>query len=761
MKKYQLLLFVICHFMLTPVMAKTILVSTASELVQADKQAKPGDVIILKNGYWENIRIQLNAIGTEKQPIYYQAETPGKLIITGNSSLSIGGAYLIVDGFLFQNGQAGNNAIISFRSSKEKVANHCQLTNSVIDDFNNEKRMSENYWVELYGKHNRVDHCKFQNKKNMGVLMAVILDDERSRENYHSIDHNVFGLRIPLASNSGEIIRVGVSQHCEFNSYTQITENYFEHCDGETEIISIKSASNLVSKNLFFECQGSIVLRHGNNNTVSNNVFLGNNKLGTGGVRIINEGQWVLNNYFYQCRGEGFRAPLCVMNGVPNSPAFRYLPVANALVANNSFIDCAPMGFCEGSDTERSQAPVNVLVLNNLIVNKNDPAIYHNYDNITGFHFSGNLAAVNSKQSLIKGFQKIKFQKNNSSSFSIDPSYYPIEKQTIDSIQKANLNRTKLTINEKPGFSNSDLLNTVKSLSVAGTGVSWFSQKSKNKKLTKINCINADEFYLALEKNKGTNLQLILTGSDYSFSKPVLIQSHLTIISNLKTAIKINTTNEMSFLFQLMSGSTLALQNLNLNLSTMKATSFISTDSSGSSNHLNLVINNCKFDNSNETFFYAAKSSVADSIIIKNSRFNNGKGILFKMNAETDKKGYYNVEQMKIAHNSFNDFTGQVLVIKRTGNDESTMGPLIHINNNSFNNISVTNNSVPIFQFDGIQYTNLHDNSFISCNKNGKLIAYTDEVKAIHYSKNNQLSSSGEILNNKFVIMSKPLENRK
>ena len=296
MKKYQLLLFVICHFMLTPVMAKTILVSTASELVQADKQAKPGDVIILKNGYWENIRIQLNAIGTEKQPIYYQAETPGKLIITGNSSLSIGGAYLIVDGFLFQNGQAGNNAIISFRSSKEKVANHCQLTNSVIDDFNNEKRMSENYWVELYGKHNRVDHCKFQNKKNMGVLMAVILDDERSRENYHSIDHNVFGLRIPLASNSGEIIRVGVSQHCEFNSYTQITENYFEHCDGETEIISIKSASNLVSKNLFFECQGSIVLRHGNNNTVSNNVFLGNNKLGTGGVRIINEGQWVLNN---------------------------------------------------------------------------------------------------------------------------------------------------------------------------------------------------------------------------------------------------------------------------------------------------------------------------------------------------------------------------------------------------------------------------------------------------------------------------------
>ena len=79
----------------------------------------------------------------------------------------------------------------------------------------------------------------------MGVLMAVIIDDERSRENFHSIDHNYFGLRIPLASNSGEIIRIGVSQHCEFNSNTQITDNFFEHCDGETEIISIKSGSNV------------------------------------------------------------------------------------------------------------------------------------------------------------------------------------------------------------------------------------------------------------------------------------------------------------------------------------------------------------------------------------------------------------------------------------------------------------------------------------------------------------------------------------
>jgi poly(beta-D-mannuronate) lyase len=60
--------------------------------------------------------------------------------------------------------------------------------------------MDENNWVTFYGKNNELDHCSFIDKKNMGVLLAVILDDERSRENFHSIDHNYFGRRLPLAS---------------------------------------------------------------------------------------------------------------------------------------------------------------------------------------------------------------------------------------------------------------------------------------------------------------------------------------------------------------------------------------------------------------------------------------------------------------------------------------------------------------------------------------------------------------------------------
>ena len=289
--------------------AGTIIVKNAEELKMADSQAKPGDIIILQNGNWTDMTLEMNSHGTAAQPITFKAQTAGKVIINGKSSLKIGGSYLVIQGLYFRDGFAGDQPVINFRSHKERLANHCRVTECVINDFNNPKRMDENYWVAFYGKNNRLDHCSFVDKKNMGVLLAVILDDERSRENFHSIDHNYFGRRQPLASNGGEIIRVGVSQHCQFNSNTQITDNLFEECDGEAEIISIKSGANIIRNNVIKESQGSVVLRHGDNNTVENNLFFGNNKEATGGVRVINKGQWVVNNFFYACRGRAFRSP--------------------------------------------------------------------------------------------------------------------------------------------------------------------------------------------------------------------------------------------------------------------------------------------------------------------------------------------------------------------------------------------------------------------------------------------------------------------
>src|SRR6188768_2349451 len=401
------LLLIKCLFFIVMLSnANTITVKNIDELNAANKKALPGDTVILQNGEWRNVTIKLSCNGTEKNPIVFKSQTAGKVIITGNSKLKLGGNYIVVKGLFFKNGYAGDDAVISFRNDNKQLANNCRVTNTVIDDFNNPKRMDENNWVLFYGKNNRLDHCSFKNKKNMGVLLAVVLDDDRSRESFHSIDHNYFGKRPPLASNGGEIIRVGVSQHCQFNSNTQIKNNFFEHCDGETEIISIKSCANVVESNIFKECQGSVVLRHGDNNVVMNNYFLGNDKIGSGGVRVIDKGQQVSDNIFYKCRGVDFRSPLVIMNGVPNSPPTRYVQVTNAEIVKNTFYECSPISLCEGSDAERTLPPDNVNFSNNVFYNSRDSVIYNVFDDIKGIHFISNKASNKIYQPLPDGFTK-------------------------------------------------------------------------------------------------------------------------------------------------------------------------------------------------------------------------------------------------------------------------------------------------------------------------------------------------------------------
>jgi poly(beta-D-mannuronate) lyase len=581
----------------------------------------------------------------------------------------------------------------------------------------------------------------------------VILDNDLSRKNYHSIDHNHFGYRIPLASNTGELIRVGVSEHCEFNSNTQITENYFDNCDGETEIISIKSGANTIRGNLFKECQGSVVLRHGNKNLVMDNVFLGNGKAGTGGVRIINEGNWVLNNFFYRCRGEGFRAPLCIMNGVPNSPAFRYLPVKDALVANNSFVDCAPMGFCEGSDTERSQAPVNVLMVNNLIHNQTDKSVYLIFDKINGFHFVGNIVNKEQSQQLMNGFSKTSIVRSNKDSIAVSKSVYQNTNYWLDSISKANPERKELVINSKPGFSSTNLISQSKKLEKEA-GTNWYQPTTSSKNLLKVDCADAASLMKLIQQYPGVNLSLNLTGKKYLFDAPVNVLQQLELTSKQTTPIQLAIKgNNHAFLFQIMSGSSLTLNNISIDLSKLQSASFIATDSSGAVKHVSFSMHQAKIRNIPSVFFDATKTSVADSIIISKSSFIQGSGILFKMNQELGKKGYYNVEQLSILNNQFKDYQGQVLDLVRTGNDESTMGPIVKIANNQFNNIQFNADNKPMIHFAGVQKTLLENNRFKNCYTSKVMILYQDEVKAAHRLKGNQSDGSGKIQTNKYLVI--------
>jgi poly(beta-D-mannuronate) lyase len=107
-------------------------------------------------------------------------------------------------------------------------------------------------------------------------------------------------------------------------SYTLVEDNIFDQCDGEIEIILVKSLYNTIRRNLFYESDGMLTLRHGNYNTVRDNFFIGNGKKNAGGVRIIGEHHTVSNNYMQGLRGTGIMSAISIMNTVENPKLNEY-----------------------------------------------------------------------------------------------------------------------------------------------------------------------------------------------------------------------------------------------------------------------------------------------------------------------------------------------------------------------------------------------------------------------------------------------------
>lgn len=344
-----------------------ILVTNAQGISKAMLSAKPGDTLVMQNGIWKDQQIVFEGNGSKDLPVVLMAETPGKVILSGSSTLKIAGNFLEVNGIVFNNGYINKGSVIAFSNGKS-AANYCRLTNTVIQQYNPPVDTEETHWVSLYGTHNRVDHCQLSGKNNEGTTLVVWLN---GIPNYDRIDHNHFGPRPPLGRNGGEIIRVGTSTWSMTDSYTTVEDNYFEKCDGEMEVISNKSCHNIYRDNTFYACQGTLTLRHGNYALVENNFFFGNGVPESGGVRIIGSHHKVIHNYFQDLKGTGLRAAISVMNAQRHPALNGYWPVKDIIVAGNVIVNCS-QGIVFGSGSgERGRivAPVDCHIYGNKIFN--------------------------------------------------------------------------------------------------------------------------------------------------------------------------------------------------------------------------------------------------------------------------------------------------------------------------------------------------------------------------------------------------------
>ena len=299
---------------------------TLPELAQKISESQPGDTFALSDGVYEGDECKLIASGTADQPIIIRAKNIGKAVI--QSPISIHGDYIHLVGFHFAK-----------RGNIEISGTGCRINRCVMNDVQVGK------WIRIFPQSQQIeiDYCRFQNKTNNRIEprgCQLLQIQVRNQGEKHHIHHNHF-VDIPEGkSNNGyETVQL-ITENNPFDPEpgecgTIIEYNLFEHCNGEAEVISVKSNENILRHNTFRDCRGGLVLRHGDGNVVSECFFLGDNEPRAGGVRLQGEDQIVINNTFRSLDAYG----VAMMDGTPDD---LYIQTQRALIAFNTFSGCSP-----------------------------------------------------------------------------------------------------------------------------------------------------------------------------------------------------------------------------------------------------------------------------------------------------------------------------------------------------------------------------------------------------------------------------------
>lgn len=737
----------------------SVLVSNEIELQDAISGAKPGTEIVMTNGEWQDIQIRFIGNGTKDQPITLRAENAGEVIIQGQSDLKLGGEYLVVDGLHFTNGASPSDAVIQFFIDKKTLANNCRVTNIVIEDFNKAQRNKQDLWVVFKGRYNQLDHSYLAGKSNRGPTVRIELAGNESINNYHKINNNHFGPRPPKGGPSAETIQIGDSYTSMSPSYTQVYNNLFDRCNGEVEVISSKTNFNEFRNNVFYKSEGSLVTRHGNYCIVDGNYFIGDeNSSNMGGVRLIGTGHWVTNNYFYNLRGEIFRGPLAVMNGIKKSPLNRYIQVTDVVVAHNTWVNCtSPWQLGVGSNVDqkdvlpaseiRSETPIRTIVANNIIYNdKGDDMPILRYDAIDGIDFKSNV--INNQGTKFNGvdglveqdFSLSELEENvwvpSSSLADVDVHVgFEFEKMNNDLFGNSRAEKNSI------GATNGSSLEKPNIMDLTKYGPDWFDAKASGDKERKTHSVSsvAELSKAVAVASNGDVIELI--SDKYELGSSLKIDKRLTIQSadSLNKAIisysgEVGTPAfEMNPKGQLMltsvalegNGKNYAFASLKENMSSLYNLHIIDSEISN-------------FDFVLKAYKYSFSEYIKiNSTMIRNC--NNG----LELSSEDDDKGEYNAENIFIMNSQFEGVKKNVIDYYRGGYDESTVGGNLIIKGCTISNSGAREENSTLINSYGIINVDISQNTFT--NNNVKRVALLWGAKNNSHA-DNTIENSGKIV---------------
>lgn len=741
-----------------PKKTNKVLVSNADELNEAISNAESGTEIIMANGQWEDVQIRFVAQGTEYQPITLRAETPGEVIVKGRSDLKLGGEHLVVDGLHFKNGASPSQSVIQFFINEDTLANHSRVTNCVIKDFNKPQKNMQDLWVFFKGRHNQLDHCYLAGKSNRGPTIRVDIEGNQSIKNHHKIINNHFGPRPPKGGPSAETIQLGNSSTSISPSNTLVANNLFEKCNGEVEIISSKSNFNEFRNNVFYKSEGSLVTRHGNYCTVDGNYFIGDeNSPHIGGIRLIGTGHWVTNNYFYNLKGEIFRAPLAVMNGIRRSAINRYIQVTDVVVAYNTWVDCkSPWQFGVGSNVDqkdvlppseiRSETPIRTLVANNVIYNSvGDEIPIVRYDSIDGITFKNNV--INNQGmdfERVEGLKQIDFSMSKlEENIWIPASSFP----DIEVYQGFEFEQISEDIFGKPrtetnsiGAVNGNNPTPPNIMDLSMYGPDWFDPTPTEGE-PKIHVVKTSEELVNAVTNSNDGDIIELSSNRYEVDSSLTIVKKLTLQSadmlqkslitysgNAGTpAFKMNPKGELTLKAVKLvgSGENYAFASLKENMSSLYNLKVIDSEIS----YFEYVLK-------------AYKHSFSEFIMFKSTIIKNCTNGL-KLSSEDDDHGEYNAENLYVVDCQFENMNQSVIDYYRGGYDESTVGGNLIVKGSTFKNCGADEKNSILINTYGIINVDISNNTFQ--NNKVKLVARLWGAKN-NSESNNTLKNSGQII---------------
>lgn len=737
------------------------------ELNDAIAIAKPGDEIVMANGQWKDVEINFRGKGTKNSPITLTAETAGKVTIEGLSYIKFGGEFLIVEGLYFKNGFSPSNAVIDFKiTNKEgadEVSNNCKITNCVIEDFNKPKRDDSDLWVQFWGRHNELSNSYIAGKTNRGPTVRVSIAGIESINNYHQIINNHFGPRPVKGGPSGETIQLGDSYTSMSPSHTMVANNLFEECNGEVEVISSKTNFNVFKNNVFYKSEGSLVTRHGNYVTIDGNYFIGDGvNEQYGGIRIINTGHWVVNNYFYNLKGKSFRSPLAVMNGIPKSPLNRYNQVTDVVVAYNTYVNCSsPWQFGVGTNIAqadvlppseiRSARAIRTTVANNLIYNeKGLERIVVENDKADGVEFKNNL--INNQGLAFKDFEggisEVSLELRELSDNIFIPVGIPNDFEAYNGFDFDTIETDLLGVSRKDGKSIGAVIGKDVSnpniLDKSKYGTSWFSNEVEAREPVTHMVKNAGELQTKIDEASGGDIIALSEGA-YTLNESLVINKSITIQSEGKAQL-IYYGAANTPLFSLQPYGKLTINNVILKGNNLNyAFASLKKDMS---NHFGLIVTNTEISNFNYVL-KAYKESFAERVTFENTSISNCENGI-ELSEETNDKGDYNTEYLTINSCDFNNVKSNVIDYYRGGYDESTIGGNLLITNSSFTNCGAKEENKRLLNHNGIVNVNISNNTFE--NNPVRFVSILWGAKN-NSESDNKVINSGEIRTEENLVM--------